>query len=242
MRHSTNWKRTRLDATAVITTAPVAIFDRVVALVALIALAPLILVVIICLAAESGLPVFFSQTRLGLDGRPFRLYKLRKFHRNVGAVTRPVTLKDDPRLTSVGRFIERTKLDEIPQFWNVLKGDMSLVGPRPEVPQFADCFSGRYRNVLLYKPGIFGPSQTAFRSEGSLYPASVEPEAFYRSSLFPTKAAIDLAYYPSRSLAKDIGWILRSFVVVIDVRPNVERSKLTSGLTLIAPQGVGGHD
>ena len=112
-------------------------------------------------------------------------------------------------MTRVGRFIERTKLDELPQLWDVLRGAMALVGPRPEVPEFSDCYTGRYAELLRWCPGVFGPAQLMFRHEADLYPANQCPLEFYRSTLFPAKAELDLMYYPRRSLTGDLLWIAR---------------------------------
>ena len=115
----------------------------------------------------------------------------------------------------LGRFLGKTKLDELPQLWNILKGDMSIVGPRPESLELAHCFSGIYLRVLQYRPGLFGPNQVLFRNESSMFPDNYDPEKFYCEYLFPLKANIDLAYFPQRTLASDIGWIIRGFLAVI---------------------------
>jgi hypothetical protein len=121
-------------------------------------------------------------------------------------------------MTPLGRFLEKSKLDELPQLWNVLRGDMSFVGPRPETPNFADCFEQGFARVLAYRPGILGPSQAFVRDESSLFPEGADPVAFYRSVIFPLKARIDLAYYQNGSLLSDIGWIIRCVLVVVRLR------------------------
>ena len=108
-----------------------------------------------------------------------------------------------------------TKLDELPQLWNVLRGDMSLVGPRPESLAFSDCFRNGFEKIHKHKPGIFGPCQVLFRNESRLYPAGVAAVEFYRHVLFPTKAKIDLAYFEHRTLVSDLGWILRAAWVIV---------------------------
>ncbi len=156
------------------------------------------------------------QTRIGRGGRTFRMYKFRKFdaRRDDGC---PLTLKDDVRMTRVGRFLARTKLDEMPQLLNILRGDMSVVGPRPESLAFVDCFDERARLLLRERPGIFGPSQVMFRNECAYYPADRDPVGFYRETLFPAKATMDLAYYPNRTAWRDLGWIWRGVLAVIGV-------------------------
>lgn len=190
------------------------VLDMAVTLAGFLVLAAPMAVIALTICSESGRPVFFSQIRLGRSGRHFRLYKFRKFHRDAGTGGRAITSKDDPRLTRVGKVLERTKLNELPQLWNVLKGDMSMVGPRPETLNFADCFTEDYRRVLDYKPGIFGPSQVAFRDESALYPAGCAPDKFYREVLFPLKARLDLAYFPNRNVYSDIGWMVRGALAV----------------------------
>ena len=193
-------------------------FDCLVALVALTCFAPLLAAVALVILLGSGRPIFFSQTRLGKGGRCFQLHKFRKFHDRAAHSTAQgglaVTLHDDPRMTRVGRLLERTKLDELPQLWNIVVGEMALVGPRPESLAFASCFNGAYAEVLGYRPGLFGPCQAVFRHESLLYEAGRDPEEFYRTVLFPLKAQIDLAYFPQRSMVSDAAWATRSVLAI----------------------------
>jgi lipopolysaccharide/colanic/teichoic acid biosynthesis glycosyltransferase len=190
------------------------LLDVVVAVAVLVFFAPLMIFVAAAIFVEDGRPIFFSQVRLGRRGQHFRMHKFRKFHEGRHPVARSLTMEDDPRLTSVGGFLARTKLDELPQLWNVLKGDMSVVGPRPESLDFQDCFEGAYAMVLEHKPGIFGPSQVLFRNESSFYRERPDPEQFYRDALFPLKAHIDLAYFAHRTLCRDIAWAVRGALAV----------------------------
>ncbi len=189
------------------------VLDILVAVAGVAFFGPLMALVAVAICLESGRPVLFSQIRLGHGGRHFRLYKFRKFYDTGHAGGRALTVKDDARLTRVGKFLVRTKLDELPQLWNVLAGDMSIVGPRPETLSFADCFGETYRKVLDYKPGIFGPNQVFFRNEDSLY-ENRDPERFYRDVLFPLKARVDLAYFPHMNMLTDIGWLVRGTLAV----------------------------
>ena len=189
--------------------------DCLVALAALACLLPAMVAIAIGIWLESGGPIFFSQTRLGQGGRHFRLHKFRKFHPRAQKDGLALTIKGDPRMTRVGRALERTKLDELPQLWNILVGEMAVVGPRPESLAFAACFKGGYARVLDHKPGIFGPCQVLFRNENSFYLPGCDPEGFYRRVLFPLKGDIDLAYFPHRSLAADAGWAARNVLAVI---------------------------
>lgn len=184
-------------------------FDLGIAISALVLLAPLILLIGVAIYLEGGRPIIFRQQRLGRNGTLFWMYKFRKFHANAGTKGLPLTMKNDPRMTSVGWILERTKCDELPQLWNVVKGDMSIVGPRPETPNFGDMFTGRFRGLFDHKPGIIGPSQALLRDEASLYPDDVEPTVFYRAVLFPMKAKIDLDYYSRRTIWSDFMWLMR---------------------------------
>jgi len=198
--------------------------NRIVALATLILLTPLVTLIVVAIVIDSGLPVFFSQERLGLYGRRFWMLKFRKFRTTVGGDTPPLTLENDPRFARFGAFLAHSKLDELPQLWNVVRGDMLIVGPRPEVPDFAECFAGPFQRLLDYHPGIFGPSQAAFRAEGALYPPDQDRQDFYRQVLFPAKAGLDLAYYPSRSVFGDIKWVVRGFRAVCGFEHNASVS------------------
>jgi lipopolysaccharide/colanic/teichoic acid biosynthesis glycosyltransferase len=189
------------------------IFDIVVAAIILVFFAPLMIAVGAAVLAEGGRPIFFSQIRLGRHGRQFRLHKFRKFREGCPAGC-PLTMEYDPRLTGIGRVLAWTKLDELPQLWNVLKGDMSIVGPRPESLEFQDCFEGACRVVLEHKPGIFGPTQVWLRNERSFYRDRADPERFYRDVLFPLKAQIDSAYFAHRTLLRDIAWAVHGVLAV----------------------------
>jgi lipopolysaccharide/colanic/teichoic acid biosynthesis glycosyltransferase len=172
-------------------------------------LAPAMVIVTLAIWIEGGRPILFSHLRLGQNGRPFRMYKFRKFRPDCDNNGCPLTVAGDARLTKVGRLLAASKLDELPQLWNVLRGDMSLVGPRPESLAFTGCFRDGFEKILQHKPGLFGPCQAMFRHESKLYPADVAAVEFYRDVLFPAKAEIDLAYFGRRTLVSDIGWILR---------------------------------
>jgi lipopolysaccharide/colanic/teichoic acid biosynthesis glycosyltransferase len=173
------------------------------------------LLAIMAIWIEGGSPILFSQLRLGQNGRPFRMYKFRKFKPDCDDRGCPLTLEGDGRLTRIGRLLAVSKFDELPQLWNVLRGDMSMVGPRPESLAFADCFRDGFERIHEHKPGIFGPCQVLFRHENKLYPAGVAAVEFYRQVLFPTKAAIDLAYFSRRTVCSDLGWVLRAVWVIV---------------------------
>jgi len=190
------------------------VLDILCAGTAAIVFSPVFLIVGVAILFEGGRPILYSQFRLGQNGRPFRIYKFRKFRPDCDLNGFQLTLEEDERMTRMGRILAATKLDELPQLWNVLRGDMALVGPRPVSPAFSDCFRDGFEKILEHKPGVFGPCQVLFRHESKLYPADTTVADYYRQVLFPAKAKIDLAYYPSRTLASDLGWILRAAWVI----------------------------
>lgn len=183
--------------------------------VAVIVLAPVFLFLAAAIWLESGRPILYSQLRLGQKATAFRIYKFRKFRADCDDRGSPLTMEHDDRLTAIGRLLAAFKLDELPQFWNVLRGDMSIVGPRPESLAFADCFANGFEKILEHKPGLFGPCQVIFRHESKLYPTGAGVQDFYREVIFPAKAKIDLAYYPRRTAASDIGWVVRAGCAIV---------------------------
>jgi hypothetical protein len=137
------------------------------------------------------------------------MHKFRKFPATWGDHGAAVTVVGDARMTRLGHFLERSKFDEIPQLWNILKGEMSFVGPRPEALGFQDLFQGEFTRVHAYLPGIFGPNQVAFRNESKMYPPDKDPETFYREVLFPQKARNDIDYFARATVLSDFLLILR---------------------------------
>lgn len=151
-------------------------------------------------------PGVYRQVRIGKDGRRFTMLKLRTMR--LGEVSdTTVTTLNDPRITGLGRILRRTKLDELPQFVNVLKGDMSLVGPRPDVPGFADLLNGEDQIILSVRPGITGPATLAFRHEEQLLSSQPDPERFNREVLFPMKVKINRQYVQHWRFRDDLRYL-----------------------------------
>jgi lipopolysaccharide/colanic/teichoic acid biosynthesis glycosyltransferase len=174
------------------------VIERILALAGLVVLAPVIAIVSFLIWRVDGFPVFFRQKRVGLNGRPFELLKLRSMRKsNAGAL---ITAGGDSRITPIGRIIRKYKLDEIPQLWNVLRGDMSLVGPRPEVERYVDLQDPLWQKVLSVRPGITDLATLLCRDEESLLAAAPDPEAYYRSVLLPRKLSVSAAAIDRRSL------------------------------------------
>jgi lipopolysaccharide/colanic/teichoic acid biosynthesis glycosyltransferase len=196
-------------------------FDLLAAGGALVIFVPIMLLVAAAIYFDDGWPIFFSQRRLGLWGRQFDILKFRKFHRTVnsgGSAVTHLTICKDPRLTALGALLEKTKLDELPQLWNILRGDMAIVGPRPETPDLAQSTTCLYAAVLRFRPGLFGPNQYYFRNETALFPPTGDPENYYREAIFPLKTLIDLEYFSQRTIWSDLGWIARGVLAVGGLR------------------------
>lgn len=184
---------------------------------AIFVLAPMFALVSLCILIETGRPIIYRQTRFGLDGRKFQILKFRKFRKTTSDRGSPLTLIDDERMTRIGGILARSKLDELPQLVNILRGDMAFVGPRPESLDFADCFNQTTICVLKHRPGLFGPSQIAFRNECALYPKDSDPADYYRRVLFPAKFKLDQEYYPNRTVSSDIRLLFDGALAVLGV-------------------------
>ncbi len=181
----------------------------------IVLLSPLFLVIAAGIKLSAPGPVFYRATRVGRDGVPFRLYKFRSMV--VGADTSGpgITAAGDRRITPVGQFLRKTKLDELPQLLNVLKGDMSLVGPRPEDPRYVALYTAEQRRVLAVRPGITSAASLAYRHEEQLL-SGENWETTYRARVLPDKLAIDLAYLEQRTLFSDLKLIFRTVVAIFD--------------------------
>jgi lipopolysaccharide/colanic/teichoic acid biosynthesis glycosyltransferase len=184
------------------------LLDVSVSLAALLILSPVLLVVALAVALESGRPVLFTQERVGRQGKLFRLFKFRTMR--TGKTGPAITSRGDARVTSVGRFLRKFKLDELPQLWNVVRCEMSLVGPRPEVPQFVDRDDPAWQSVLQVRPGITDPASIAYRHEEELLAGAADPIRYYRETVLPSKLALNIAYLRSRSLWQDLQVIART--------------------------------
>jgi lipopolysaccharide/colanic/teichoic acid biosynthesis glycosyltransferase len=191
--------------------------QRVLASMAGVALAPLIAVLALIVRIDSVGPAFFRATRVGEGGRRFTCYKLRTMYWSARDQEPGVTVAHDRRVTRVGRSLRRFRLDELPQLWNVVRGEMLLVGPRPEDPRYVNLADPLHRIVFSAKPGITGPAQLAYVEESAML-VGREPERTYRDDILPRKLELDAAYLRSRSSALDL-WILLQTVNATMGRP-----------------------
>ncbi len=153
-------------------------------------------------------PVFFRQYRTGRNGKPFQMIKFRTMLINNDPNTTSVL--GDRRVTPPGRFLRRYKLDELPELWNVLKGDMSMVGPRPDMPEFTDRLSGEERKILQLRPGITGPASVKYSREEELLAGVPDPVKYTDEVIWPDKVRINLEYYHNRTFLKDMLLIIRT--------------------------------
>lgn len=182
------------------------LLDRVLAAVGLLTLLPLLVIVAIAIIVEDRRPVFFRQVRLGQFGKPFEIWKFRSMRiQNAGP---SITAAGDHRILKAGKYLRKYKIDELPQLWNVIKGQMRLVGPRPEVPEFADRAASTWQRVLAVPPGITDLATLVFRNEEEVLSRSETPEQFYREQLLPAKLELNIRYMMHRCFLTDVMLVL----------------------------------
>ncbi len=190
-------------------------FDLIISIPLLSILSPLFALLVILIKLDSRGPVFFLQERIGRDGLPFRIYKFRTMVVDAERQGAQLTVGRDPRITRCGDFLRRYKLDELPQLINVVKGQMSLVGPRPEVPRYVALYNDEERRILALRPGITSPASIAYNNESELLAQHPEPEKFYRSDLIPAKIRKDLEYSRHATVWSDCLVIADTFLRVL---------------------------
>lgn len=191
------------------------VFDLIMSVPLLIILLPFLIIVALWIKLDSRGPVFFFQTRIGRFGRTFRIYKFRTMADRPHILFGQITIGADPRITRCGKFLRKNKIDELPQLINIVKGDMSLVGPRPEVPQYVELYTIEQRRILNYRPGITSPASIAFNNESDILAKQTDPESFYRTKLIPKKIGIDLEYTQNATIRSDAAVILRTLFRVL---------------------------
>lgn len=211
-------------------------FDLVVSAAGLTLLWPVVLVLWAAASIETRRNGFFTQKRVGRHGKIFRFVKIRSMKQIPGMDTH-VTADKDPRITRLGRFLRKTKLDELPQLWNVLTGSMSLVGPRPEVPGYADRVTGESRRMLELRPGITGPATLFFRCEEDLLARVADRQKYNDEVLFPTKVHINCGYFDNWSFFRDFGYILVTIFPVFNRLFNIVPDPVKDPAQLEARRG-----
>jgi lipopolysaccharide/colanic/teichoic acid biosynthesis glycosyltransferase len=191
------------------------LFDIVASAIGLLVLWPVFLVIAVLIKLEDGGPVFYRQERIGYKGRLFKIWKFRTMVVNADKLGKPLTVGRDPRITRVGYWLRKFKLDELPQLLNVLLGEMSLVGPRPEVPQYVALYTPEQRRVLDLVPGITDPASIKFANEAELLAEASDPEKFYIEHIMPTKIRLNMEYASHATLWSDILVILKTLVRIV---------------------------
>jgi len=194
------------------------LFDLFWSIIGLLLCWPLFLIAAVAIKLDSVGPVIFQQERIGRGFRPFFIYKFRTMVNDAPKQGGALTASGDPRVTSVGRILRQTKLDELPQLINVFKGDMSLVGPRPEVRKYVEVFHERYRTVLTVRPGMTDLASLKYRDESAILAAAENPEAEYLKRILPDKLRLAEDYVRQASIGLDLRLILQTLLKLLPGR------------------------
>jgi lipopolysaccharide/colanic/teichoic acid biosynthesis glycosyltransferase len=185
-------------------------FDLLISLLALIVLSPVLLAIAVVVKLTSPGPVFYRQNRVGRDARIFQIIKFRSMTVDADRHGRGITVAGDERVTRAGRILRETKLDELPQLWNIVKGDMSLVGPRPEIPSYVALYTREQLGVLGVAPGITDIASIRYRHEEKVLERSSNPDEFYRCVILPHKLSLNLGYIEQMSFLLDLKLIVQT--------------------------------
>ncbi|AIY80358.1 sugar transferase [Clostridium botulinum] len=191
------------------------IFDFVCSTLGIIILSPIFILISIMIKTGSDGPVFFKQIRVGEDGKDFEILKFRTMVVDAEKLGKQITVGNDNRITKIGSFLRKYKLDELPQLINVFKGDMSLVGPRPEVPRYVKIYNDEQRKVLEVKPGITDLASIRYKDENALLGKAENPEEFYINTIMPDKLALNLEYINKSNVFFDIYIIVKTILKCI---------------------------
>lgn len=194
------------------------LFDIIVSFTGLLIISPVLLTIALYIKAGGGGPVFYRGLRVGKNGRIFSIYKFRTMVVDAEKIGGVSTADDDPRITIVGKFLRTYKLDELPQLINVLKGEMSIVGPRPEVPSEVETYTDEEKRVLDVQPGITDWASLTFHNEGEILRGSIDPHQTYREKIKPEKMKLAMRYVDNRSFFTDIHIILQTIAMLVKSR------------------------
>jgi len=193
------------------------VFDIFSSLVGLILISPVFLIVPVLIRLDSKGPVFFKQWRIGKDGKQFRIYKFRTMVQDADKVGSLITAGNDQRITRIGKLLRRYEIDELPTLINVLKGDMSIVGPRPEAPKYLHHYDRKYREILSVRPGITDLGTLSFRDEAK-YLNAQNYEDIYETEILPQKLDLYLKYICTRSFLLDVRIIFKTITLILKQR------------------------
>ena len=195
---------------------PKRLFDIFFSFLGLIILSPLFLLTSILIKIGSQGPVFFKQERVGKNGKAFKIYKFRTMQKDAPYIgNKFATPKDDPRITKIGYFLRRTNIDELPQLINVMRGEMSLVGPRPEVPEIVDFYKDKYEEILSLRPGMTDYASLEFRREGDILASAEDAHRRYIEEMVPQKIKLNLKYVDNQSFWVDIKLIFKTVFKIV---------------------------
>ncbi len=191
------------------------LFDILFSLLGLLVSSPLLLLIACLIKRKDRGPIFYRGVRVGRFGKPFRIFKFRTMVVNAEKLGGPSTADDDPRITKIGKWLRKYKLDELPQLINVLRGEMSFVGPRPEVQHYVDMFTEKERAILSVRPGITDWASLWNPDEGAILAGSPDPEKAYMEKIRPTKIELQLKYVKKRSFWIDLQIIAQTFLTIL---------------------------
>ena len=191
-------------------------FDLILSFIGLLIIVPILFLITILIKISSSGPVFYKQVRVGKNNKDFKIFKFRTMHVNADKKGLLTVGGRDPRVTSIGYYLRKFKLDELPQLINVFKGDMSFVGPRPEVRQFVNLYSEIQKKVLNVKPGITDLASIEFRNENEILSKEEDPNQYYIDYIMPKKLEINLKYINQRNLLKDFVVIIKTIKVIFN--------------------------
>ena len=192
-------------------------FDLILSFIGLLIIVPILFLITILIKISSSGPVFYKQVRVGKNNKDFKIYKFRTMHVNADKKGFLTVGGRDPRVTSIGYYLRKFKLDELPQLINVFKGDMSFVGPRPEVRQFVNLYTKIQKKVLDVKPGITDLASIEFRNENEILFKEQDPNQYYIDYIMPMKLEINLKYINQRNLLKDFAVIIKTIKVIFNI-------------------------
>lgn len=190
-------------------------FDIITCTFAALLLLPFGVVVALCIVCGSRGGIFYRQTRVGKDNKDFKLLKFRTMRPNADRQGLLITVGEDSRITRIGKFLRKYKIDELPQLFNIIKGDMSVVGPRPEVRRYVEMYDERQRRVLTVRPGLTDYASLQYISESELLAESEDPEKTYIEEIMPAKLELNLQYIEKQSLTEDLRIIFKTLASIV---------------------------
>ena len=190
------------------------IFDFTVSLIGIVIISPILLVISILIKLDSKGPILFKQIRVGKNGKPFKIFKFRTMVVDAEKKGMQITVGRDSRITKSGHILRKTKFDELPQLFNVLTGEMSFVGPRPEVPRYVEMYDENQKNILKVRPGITDLASIEYRNENDLLAKSLDPEATYINEIMPKKIELNIEYLKNMSVLYDIKLIIGTITIL----------------------------